>query len=111
MEAGISYDLGAAKLFGMYGTTETTLAAGTRDNDSWQLGVTAKAGSAGLVKLAYVQTTKSETGMADVKRRTLALGYDHALSKRTDLYAVYLNDKLTAVASGTTLVAGVRHRF
>jgi predicted porin len=111
IQAGVSYDLGAAKLFGTYGTTETTLAAGTRDHDTWQLGATVKAGGAGRVMLTYVQTTKSETTLADVKRRTVGLGYDHTLSKRTDLYTVLLSDRLTGVSTGTTLVAGVRHRF
>ena len=70
-----------------------------------------KAGGAGRVMLTYVQTTKSETTLADVKRRTVGLGYDHTLSKRTDLYTVLLSDRLTGVSTGTTLVAGVRHRF
>ena len=46
-----------------------------------------------------------------MKRGTLGLGYDYFLSKRTDLYTVYLNDQVKGLATGTTLVAGVRHRF
>ena len=34
-------------------------------------------------------------------RDTIALGYDHDLSKRTDVYAVLLDDKLESKARGT----------
>jgi hypothetical protein len=44
-------------------------------------------------------------------RRTAALGYDHALSKRTDIYAVYLYDKLSTSGSGKGYTAGIRHAF
>lgn len=110
-QAGISFDLQVVKLFGTYSTSEMSLVAGKRELDTWQAGLTAPIGGAGLLKLAYATTTKSETALADVKRDTLALGYDHALSKRTDLYLVGMRDKVTKLASGTTLVGGVRHRF
>ncbi|MBS0390319.1 MAG: porin [Proteobacteria bacterium] len=45
------------------------------------------------------------------KRDTLSLGYDHNLSKRTDLYAVYMNDKITGFNNGNSYAVGVRHRF
>lgn len=111
VQAGVSYDLAWVKLLGTYSTSEMTLANGTRDLDTWQLGLTAPAGRSGLLKLAYASTKKTETAAAGVTRRTLALGYDHALSKRTELYAVAEQDRITGLASGRTLVAGVRHRF
>jgi predicted porin len=39
------------------------------------------------------------------------LGYDYNLSKNTDVYGVFMNDKVTGLSSGTTLAAGVRMRF
>ncbi len=110
VQAGLSWDFKVVKLFGTYSSSEMTLAAATRDLDTWQAGMTAPVG-AGLVKLAYVSTRKTETALADVTRKTLALGYDYALSKRTDLYLVAERDKVTGLASGNTLVAGIRHRF
>jgi predicted porin len=109
-QAGASWDLKVVKLFGTFSTSEMTLAAGSRDLDTWQLGLTAPLGS-GLLKVAQASTTKAETGLADIKRNTLALGYDHPLSKRTDLYLVAERDKVTNLAVGNTLAAGIRHRF
>lgn len=39
------------------------------------------------------------------------LGYDHVLSKRTDIYAMYSYDKLSAHPTGNTFAVGVRHTF
>lgn len=44
-------------------------------------------------------------------RKTASLGYDHFLSKRTDLYAVYMQDRMSGLSNGTPYAAGVRHRF
>ncbi|MNY32521.1 hypothetical protein D3C86_1667430 [compost metagenome] len=63
----------------------------------------------GVVKAA-VARTKVE-GAFNATRTTSSVGYDHFLSKRTDLYAVAMHDKVTDVRSGTSLVLGVRHRF
>jgi predicted porin len=110
LQSGASFDLGVAKLFGQYAKSELTLANGKRDFGTWQLGTSVPVG-AGAVLLSYVQTKKDEPGLANVKRKTLGLGYDYNLSKRTDLYAVYLRDSVTPLASGTTAVVGMRHRF
>lgn len=44
-------------------------------------------------------------------RKTTSLGYLHNLSKRTELYAVYLNDKVDGVGTNTAYSLGMRHRF
>jgi len=44
-------------------------------------------------------------------RKTVSLGYHHFLSKRTDLYAVYMQDREGSLSNGTPYAAGVRHRF
>lgn len=49
--------------------------------------------------------------IADSRRTTGAVGYDYFLSKRTDLYAVYLADKLTGFARAGNVALGMRHRF
>lgn len=56
-----------------------------------------------------------------IKRAILTLGYDHYLSKRTDLYAIVMNDKTetwtipapprNVEASATSVGVGIRHRF
>ena len=41
----------------------------------------------------------------------ISVGYDHLLSKRTDLYGVYMSDQLSGLGTGNNYGAGVRHRF
>jgi predicted porin len=110
VQAGASYDLQVVKLFGQIASTQLKIIGGTRDYDTWQLGATVPLGL-GNVLLSYASSKKVEPTLVDVKRGTLALGYDHNLSRRTDLYAVYLSDKVKGLSTGNSLVAGVRHRF
>lgn len=48
---------------------------------------------------------------AGAERKTLSPGYLHALSKRTELYTVAMNDKITGLSSGSAYSLGLRHRF
>jgi predicted porin len=52
-----------------------------------------------------------DTGAWDGKHTTTTVGYDHNLSKRTDVYGVVMNDRFTGLKSGTSLAVGIRHRF
>ncbi len=54
---------------------------------------------------------KTKLSGADMDRKTLTVGYDYNLSKRTDVYALVMNDKITNVNSGTSIGLGIRHRF
>jgi predicted porin len=47
----------------------------------------------------------------DSTRTTASLGYDHYRSKRPDVYTVLMHDRITDLKSGTSLIAGIRHRF
>lgn len=112
LNAGVSYDLKVVKLFGQLIRTAVENAAGTTEI-TWttqQIGASAPIGN-GRVLAAYAQTDKKQTAAADQKRQTLSLGYDHDLSKRTDLYAVVVSDKVTALTRGTGFAVGIRHRF
>jgi predicted porin len=73
-------------------------------------GVSVPAGS-GKILAEWAQTKRSGTGFADRKRNTASIGYDYDLSKRTDLYAVYMRDRITGFDSGNSFGAGIRHRF
>jgi predicted porin len=48
---------------------------------------------------------------AGAKLTTMTLGYDYQFSKRTDLYAVAMHDKLEDVKAGKSFAVGIRHRF
>lgn len=101
-----SYDFGMVKPFLSYGQAK----ADNSDSKAKtvQLGASIPAGPAGKVLVDWVRTEKTIT---DVKRTTATLGYDYNLSKRTDVYAMYMNDRITNQTTGNSFGVGVRHRF
>jgi predicted porin len=106
---GGSYDLKVAKLFATYG--QTTHDIDLKDKTT-SIGATVPVG-AGKVLASYAQTKRSgaTTVGADQKRNTASVGYDYDLSKRTDLYAIYMSDKITNLDRGNSFGVGIRHRF
>lgn len=102
---GGSYDFQAAKLFLTYGQTK---------NDATQVKIrTTQLGTAvpvGPGKLLASVAQSKNSGL-DKTRRTLTVGYDYTLSKRTDAYAHVMHDRITGVQSGTSFGVGLRHRF
>lgn len=110
-QVGASYDFGMLKLFGQYSRTEVELPAGSsREFRTTQLGSSIPLG-AGKVLVSVAFTRKQESALTDLRRTTWAVGYDHDLSRRTDVYVVLMRDKVTGLRSGTTVATGVRHRF
>jgi predicted porin len=105
--AGVSYDFDVVKLFGQYFHTDTPdIRTRTR---TAQLGFAVPVGPGRI--MATVARTEREVASAESARTTAGLGYDHYLSKRTDLYAVFLSDKLSAFNRQSSVALGVRHRF
>lgn len=104
---GVSYDFDAVKVYGQYFHTDTP-GIQTRTRTT-QLGFAVPV-AAGRI-MASVSRTRRDALAADSRRTTAAVGYDHFLSKRTDLYAVYLWDRLTGFAREGSWALGVRHRF
>ena len=105
---GGTYDFKAAKLFLTYGQTSHDISF---DDKTWSLGTTVPMG-AGKIMASWAETKRSGAAVgADQKRDTVAVGYDHDLSKRTDLYAIVMNDKITNQSSGNSFGVGIRHRF
>lgn len=105
--AGLAYDFQFVKVYGQYFHTDTPdIRTTTR---TAQLGFAVPVGAGRI--MATVSRTDRDSASADTRRVTAAIGYDHDLSKRTDLYAVYLSDKLTGFESEGNLAFGVRHRF
>ncbi len=74
-----------------------------------QIGVAVPLGGGNV--MASVAHTRRDAPNVDATRTTAALGYDYFLSKRTDLYAVVLHDKLTGFSGSGSVALGVRHRF
>ena len=99
-----AYDFGMMKAYLQIGEVKNNTTGNKHDING--VGVRLPLGT-GAVIAQYGQLD-SATG-AD--RKTTALGYQHNLSKRTDLYAVYLNDKVDGTGTGNAYSLGVRHRF
>jgi len=100
-----SYDFKVVKPYLSYGQSEADDAPGKAK--TLQLGVSVPLG-AGKVLASWAKT---ELSALDVDRKTLTVGYDYDLSKRTDVYAMLMNDKMTSQTSGTSFGVGIRHRF
>ena len=112
---GGSYNLEVVKLFATYGqseTSETTTFAYKAKTTS--LGADIPVTKAGTLKIAAAYTKADKLSWAgEAKRTTATVGYDHFLSKRTDVYSAVMYDKLkkTSSDSGTSVAVGIRHRF
>jgi predicted porin len=115
-QVGAAYDFGFVKLFGQYGMVETKVAG---VNPEWTIASVGAAVPLGGGKiLAQYSQSKSDSATASIiggpvgaTSRIATVGYDYNLSKRTDAYAVYMNDRLTDRSSGNSFMVGVRHRF
>ncbi len=103
-QAAASYDFGMAKLFGQFGKVDNKTSG--NEYDIAGLGASVPVGNGKV--LAQWGQIKPETG---AKRKTFSAGYDYFLSKRTDLYAVAMSDKIDGLSSGSAFSVGVRHRY
>ena len=107
---GGTYDFKVVKLYGTYG--QAKVKDQDLKNTTYSLGLDVPVTTAGTIKAAAAHT-KSEVGAMEGKRTTFTVGYDHFLSKRTDVYGAVMYDriKFAESKSGTSVVAGIRHRF
>ena len=109
---GLSYDFGDVKAFAQWQAADLTSAtsADTTTLRTTQLGSSVRVG-AGQVLLSWARTSADLPAGGTQRRDTVALGYDHWLSRRTDVYAVLLHDVVTRQDGGSSLAVGVRHSF
>lgn len=115
------YDFRVAKLHAAYARSEAENAAGvsTTDRDDAMIGVSAPIG-AGTILASYIRRSE-DVGGGTADANQWAIGYTHALSKRTNLYTSYARIKNDATARvGSPAAAGldpsvfnvgIRHRF
>ncbi|MDN7176847.1 porin [Caballeronia sp. SEWSISQ10-4 2] len=109
-QLGVSYDLKYVKFFGqyMYTKNDIDLGAGSFHVNTVQGGVSVPIG-VGSVLASYAYSRSN--GGLDQTHQTWALGYDYPLSKRTDVYAAYMNDHYVGQSTGDTFGVGVRAKF
>ena len=100
---GGSYDAKVVKGFLTYGQAKSDV---TAKRKTATLGATVPVGAGNI--LASYANTKVDNGN---RRTTTSVGYDYNLSKRTDLYAIAMNDRITSFSSGNSFGVGIRHKF
>ena len=103
-QLGASFNMAPVKFYGQYGSSDNK----TINNTTKVIGLGADY-TLGAGKLLLQWNKQSPDVGADLK--TLSFGYDHTMSKRTDIYAVYMNEKKTGLSTGNSYAVGVRHRF
>lgn len=105
---GGSYDFAVAKLFATYNQTAHDI---DFKDKTLQLGTSIPLGQ-GAILASWANTKRDGLAIGSaLKRNTASVGYDYNLSKRTDLYAIYMYDKITEQSVGNSLALGMRHRF
>lgn len=111
---GASYNFGMATVSGNYQTRKAGL-TGAKEN-AYQLGVNFKIGANGAIIGQYAN--RNDKSATDLDSKAWALGYQHLLSKRTNLVIGASNvDQQSSAAVLPTLLdtrkyyAGVRHTF
>lgn len=68
--------------------------------------------SSGAFLAAYAHTQRTGDLVARTLRRdTFSIGYDHALSKRVDLYTILKLDKISVASTATSFGTGIRYNF
>lgn len=106
----------AAALAGVGPSVATNSFNDTMKVNSYTLGLSAPIGANGKIMANWMMADPTNNGsfVGEDKQHVYSLGYTHALSKRTNVYAlasyatgVNFQDDLKA----TQFVAGVRHRF
>lgn len=108
---GASYDFTAVKLMAQYGQNKITQegVTGSTTPKFYQVGVVVPVSAAGSFHAAFGQNK-----IEDLKMTDISVGYNHALSKRTSLYALYINEKFKLGGdseSTNSYGVGVRHAF
>jgi predicted porin len=111
-DLGGSYDFGVAKLGLLFGqrkaddSGDLTFNPNFEKSTQWMIGVTVPVGPSGKVLASYTRRKSELTSAAkldlgtndDAKSGQWAIGYEHALSKRTSIYTAYsdINNKGSA---------------
>lgn len=126
---GISYDFSVLKVFGQYTyikesatgaivvSPSLTVPAGTDNKSSiYQVGVSVPVTEKGSILASFGELKSKDIATSTTsKDRVFSLGYDHFLSKRTDVYAVFSNNQQSANTgkdeSGQSFAVGIKHAF
>jgi predicted porin len=106
--AGATYDFTVAKVYANAVHTSIEQGASTRMLDA---GISVPLSAAGTFMIEAARSRIEPPGRPQTHRTTASVGYDYRLSKRTDVYAIYVHDKRSTAASAGTKAIGIRHVF
>lgn len=107
--AGVAHDAGWAKLYASAQATDNAV-TNVRSR-TWQLGTSVPVTKGGSILASWARTTVDNPAAHVGTHDTGALGYDHYLSRRTDVYATYLYDHVAGRVKGNSVAVGIRHLF
>lgn len=107
-QVGGSYDLGFMKFYAQYQYMNDVIEPVSAHSNGGQFGISVPIG-AGRAQASYAYTKM--VGSIESTRNTWSVGYDYNISKRTDVYAAYLMDRVTGLSTGNTFGVGVRTYF
>jgi len=106
---GATYDAKFAKFYGALQTTNNKTARAR--SHTYELGLSVPVTTTSSILTEWARTKKNSPIAPNNTRNTISLGYDYSLSKRSDIYVVYMTDKLTGNTRGNTLAVGFQHKF
>ncbi|MBS0508364.1 MAG: porin [Proteobacteria bacterium] len=98
-----AYDFKVVKPYLSYGQAKADNNPNTAK--TLQVGASAPLGGGNLL------ASWAKTDFSSSDRKTFTVGYDYYLSKRTDVYAMFMNDRITSQPTGNSFGVGMRHRF
>jgi predicted porin len=112
-QATASYNFNVVKAYAFYGRDSFNAAVGRRDTvNYWLVGASAPIGDSNKIVANYL--TKDVQSDPAGRMKDYQIGFSHQLSKRTQLYALYvwLNDNDHVANSVTrTFSTGIQHNF
>jgi len=112
--AGATYDFGVAKVSAQYHRVRDTQANAALNarRTTREIGASVPLGNGQVLAEFATSTYSDRVATTPDKRRAYAVGYDYKLSKRTDVYFMRYQDRLSNPGSKQTIHAlGIRHRF
>ncbi|NUZ04536.1 porin [Piscinibacter koreensis] len=107
-QIGATWELQVVRLYAQGGQVRTEADTDVRTR-LLQVGASVPLGRGSV--LAAFGHAKTRAAGARSTDRSASVAYDYNLSKSTDLYAAYLNERLTGLSTGHGLAAGMRIRF
>lgn len=115
IKLGGGYTMDAFTVNGVVEKTTLTNTGVDTKGTNWQIGGKYALSGTDAVKLAYGKhgETKTPTLSNNDAAKQVSVGYDHDMSKRTTVYALYtkLDRTATAAADPSRLSVGVKHAF